>query len=257
MYIASNPVIRAPYIEQPLLSEKTYDSDLNKYFNEKLCEGKLLAKMLINSLSERDLDRAEQEYTQLRGGDKVVRCAATSLLAPCPKQDLYRNIGFIVDVDRSSQKVISDRDIGSRPVDAQGYSLSWDEKEKRYKSIGIRSGYIVNPESVGRFAFDMGEEQGTKWFQTTKELKDYMVEKSKHLDQGRLKYNEVVCEYEATSIIGIIIAFNLERAFLEDRQQIFHDGKEFKKLTEQRFGFSLPLFSFDCETGTLRHLELD
>lgn len=255
MNIASNPVIRAPYIEHSHLSEKTCNSDLGKYFNEKLCEGKLLAKMLINSFSESDLDRAEQEYTQLIGGDKIVRCAATSLLASCPKQNLYRNIGFIIDVDKSSQKVIADRGVGSVPVDAQGYFMFWDNKEKRYKPIGVRRGDIVNPESVGRFVLDIRDKQSVRWFQTTRELKDYMVEKSKDLDQGKLKFNEVVCEYDETSIIGIIIAFNLERKPLEDKQQIFHDGKEFKKLTEQRLGFSLPLFSFDCETGTLSHLE--
>ncbi|MCL6272052.1 hypothetical protein M3P05_19195 [Sansalvadorimonas sp. 2012CJ34-2] len=143
MDTAFNSVSHAPYTE-PLPLIKSCDSDLNTLFNTKLCEGKLLAKMLMFSFSEGCLDRAEQEYIQLSQGDKSVRCAATSLLAPCPKQTLYRKIGFIIDVDKSIQKIIANYDVGSMPVDDQGYILSWDKKEKRYKQ-----GWINRISAIG------------------------------------------------------------------------------------------------------------
>ena len=64
-----------------------------------------------------------------------------------------------------------------------------------------------------------------------------------------------VCEYRAESVTAIFAAFNHPGKNRENKQQIFHDGKAFKKMTEQIFGFSLPLLSFDCETGTFSHIE--
>ena len=109
MNIAFNQAGQASNIEQSSLpSEKIPDSELITVFNEKLCDGKLLAKMLINSISNKDcLDRAEQEYIQLGKNNKIIQCASASLLAPFPHQRLYRRIGFLIDADRSIQKVIA------------------------------------------------------------------------------------------------------------------------------------------------------
>ncbi len=256
MNIAFNQVSRVPDIKQPLFpSEKMCDGDLFKVFNEKLCDGKLLAKMLINSISKENcLARAEQECTQLSQG-KTIQCAATSLLVPNSHQRFYRRIGLLIDVDKSIQKVIANQDVGSVPVDDQGYELQWNKGKKCFESNGLCRGVVVNPEAGYALDYSIRRSHLIHKFQTTKELKDYMVEQSKCVAKGMLLYNEVVCEYSVESVIGIIAAYNHPFKPHDNKQQILHDGKEFKKMTEQEFGFSLPLLSFDCETGTFSHLE--
>ncbi len=263
MKVYSNQVSPVSHIQQPMLKGKvdvsidtSCDTDLNECFHTKLCEGKLLAKMLANSFSECDMDRIEEEFIQLSRESRIVRCAATSLLAPCPKQNLYRNIGFIIDVDQSNPQMIADCDVGSTPVDDQGYFLMWEKKGKCFTKTEIREGELVNPKSGGRFAMDFNDKKEIKRFETIRALKEYMVEKSKTLEKQRLQYNEVVCEYGPTSIIAIIVTFNREKKSLADKEQIFHDSRKFKELTEQKLGLKLPLFVFDCEAGTLSHQEI-
>lgn len=257
MNIGFNQAGQVLSITQPSLqSEKMCDSDLITLFNKKLCDGKLLAKMIINSTSNKEcLDRAEQEYIQLSHGNKTIQCAATSLLTPYSHQRLYRRIGFLIDADKSIQKVIADRDVGSVPVDDQGHHLHWNKKRKCYESTNFYRGAVVNPKAGYALDYSPSRSHIVQRFQTTKELKDYMVEKSKSVAIGWLLYNEVVCEYSADSVIGIIAADNIRPKLQDDKEQIFRDGKLFKKTTEQEFGFSLPLLSFDCATGTFSHLE--
>ena len=257
MNIAFDHVGQSPSIKQPSFSsEEMCNSDLITFFNEKLCNGKLLAKMLINSISDENcLDRAEQEYVQLSQGSKIIQCASASLLAPYSHQRLYRRIGFLIDADKSHQKVIANKDVGSVPVDKQGYHLEWSKEKKCYKSTGFRRGAVVNPEAGYALDYSIPRTSSIRTFQTTKELKDYMVEKSKCVAKGELLYNEVVCEYQAESVIGIIVTFNHKAKPSGNKQQTFHDAQAFKKMTEHNLGFSLPLLSFDCETGTFSHLE--
>ena len=239
-----------------LNSYKICDSDLITVFNEKLYDGKLLAKMLVNSISKENcLARAEQECIQLSQGTKTIQCAAATLLAPFPHQRLYRRIGFIIDVDKSSQKVIANRDVGSVPVDDQGYHLEWNKKNKCYESTGFRRAAVVNAEAGYALDYSAKLSHLIRTFKTTKELKDYMVKESKRVGKGELLYNEVVCEYRKESVIGIIVAINHPFRPHDNKQQIFHDGKVFKKMTEHNFGFSLPLLSFDCETGIFSHID--
>lgn len=256
MNAASNQVSLAPSIKQPSFpSEKICNSDLTTLFNEKLCDGKLLAKMIINSTSQECLDRAEQEFIQLSQGNKAIQCAAASLLVPYSHQRLYRRIGFIIDADKSHQKVIANRDIGSIPVDNQGYHLKWIKEKKCYESTSSRGGAVVNPEAGYALGYSISRSSLIHTFQTTKELKDYMVKMSKCVAKGGLLYNEVVCEYRAESVIGIIVTFNHKAKPGENKQQTFHDAQAFKEMTKQNLGLSLPLLSFDCETGTISHLE--
>ncbi|WP_257279530.1 hypothetical protein [Endozoicomonas sp. ISHI1] len=228
-------------------------SDLNSLFNEKLHDGKLLAKMLVNSIDDEGFSRLDRELVQLTSRDKVVRCAATSLLAPCPKQKLYRNIGFLVDAEKTKIHVIADSDVGSMPVDSQGYWLLWDKTKQDYEKISIRKGEIVNPDSTGRFVLDCDPECN-KLFKTTKQLKDYMVEKA-HLIKSRLNHNEVVCEYTTDSVLAVLITFNRTEKLYYERNQIINDGFVFKQKAEQSLGSKLPIFIFDCEEGTLYQQE--
>ncbi|MBO9482476.1 hypothetical protein [Salinisphaera sp. G21_0] len=235
--------------EKETVTPTSYISDLNTLLNEKLRGGKLLAKMLVNSSTHVDFVRLEQEFVQLTSEDKVVKCAATSLLAPCPKQKLYRNIGFLIDADKAKLHVIADSDVGSIPVDSQGHFLQWDCTKKAYKNISIRRGKIINPGCAGSFALSCNIEN-KKLFQTTRQLKDYMVENA-HLIENRFNHNEVVCEYATESVMAILITFNRHDKLYDEKSQIIHDGLEFRKKTEQILGLKFPIVIFDCERGTI------
>ena len=113
----------------------------------------------------------------------------------------------------------------------------------------------MNPEAGYALSYSTSTASLIRTFQTTKELKDYMVKMSKCVVKGGLLYNEVVCEYRAESVIGIIVTFNHKAKPVKNTEQTFHDALAFKEMTEQNFGFSLPLLSFDCETGTFSRLE--
>ena len=169
---------------------------------------KALVKMLYNCehahrWNDEDLSgRLKRELSELINND-FVKASSMSLLIENIPSSVFRDIGFIVDIDNCKIRELFREDARSIPIDMRGREVQWNIKCNRY--CVIDSNAKKNDEdSDFQGHYKIGPRAHDRKVSSIAELKS-TISKRYNENSSMLNHNEVIVDYSIKSIIGLVI----------------------------------------------------
>ncbi|MCY4178352.1 MAG: hypothetical protein OXD32_07680 [Endozoicomonadaceae bacterium] len=229
-------------------------------------QGKAIAKMLsgytrqphwsngiIIKLDSR-LDKELSELMELDKSGTDLKVASTTLLVPQKPQELYRNFGFILDADKCTLREFYTEDAFTERENDCGELVRWCSNLKQY----ITKDDSKPTEFSGKF----------KTYANTKPVND-ITDLLTHTSisrryPGYIKINEVILDYNKTSVIGLIgtkgptsLNYMMPSIWnLKLEQDTFEsDWLTLKTKVTEAIGVDLPLFLYNDKTGDISFLQ--
>ncbi|WP_034836932.1 hypothetical protein [Endozoicomonas numazuensis] len=243
-----NPISAFSY-NNPLINSAEHislDSATPVCIDQLYRQGKILVKMISNTYEPHD--RLDNELSELLSVG-IIRSASTSLLAYQAGSKLFRDIGLILNSDKCNIQDIFPSDAGSFRVNPDGDRVAWNSIKKTFCTSVFGKPQI---ETEYQGDFRVGEHAKKLKIKDSSELVTYL--KSKYQETSfPIPWNEVVVDYNKESIFGLIATQNvLYPLNSEERNaKTIHHLQEIKEIMRSRLQLDLPIYIYDCITGSL------
>ncbi|WP_062259983.1 hypothetical protein [Endozoicomonas arenosclerae] len=219
--------------------------------------GKALVKMLYNCEHSRRwndsdlLERTCREVSELKH-NHYLKASSMSVLMPDIPLSVFRDIGFLIDMDQCVVRGIFTGDVRAIAIDKEGREVKWNPSQKRYMAMNPATNkFDIRTDFRGRAKVTVNDT--SRKVESITELTQHISQQFQ-IDQSMQNHNEIVVNYPAKSIQGIIVTRNRKPELDGLDDTILEIVPSIKGMVEKQLGVSLPVFMYDCVQGTLEEL---